>query len=255
MKANLRFAIWLGALLVGKLPSLSAQGTDPAQALPLAVLVSNLFGPHTAFTALAKVENAPLDAPSPLQLSLCRLGDRLWLNIDLRQIPQATGTPIPTGLLSKFGVDRAIAVGRLDGSSVWQIRFPKLEAYYEEALLLNDPRLRLLARGARIERTVLGKETLDGHPCVKHKLVASLKNEREPLGFVWEAGDMRKFPLRFDLMLEGQMTTIRLHDVKFGRADASYFDLPAGYQRYKDLQQILLVALQNSLLGNPASAK
>ena len=250
-----RFTVSPAALLVAALPSLLAQGTGRAQVPPLGVLASNLFGPHTAFTALAKVENAPLDAPATLQLALCRLGDRVWLNMDLRQIPQATGTPIPTGLLSKLGADRAIAVGRLDKSSPWQIRFPKLQAFYEETLTSSNPRFRLLARGARIERTVVGKEDLDGHPCVKHKLVASLKNEREPLGFVWEASDMNRFPIRLDLMLEGQMTTIRLQDVKFGRANASYFDLPAGYQRYKDLQQILLAALQNSLLGTQPGEK
>lgn len=211
---------------------------------PMAMLASNLFGAHTAFVAQATVENAPLAVPVRLGVSMCRFHDRVRLDFDLRQISQSAGLPIPSGLIQRLGVRRTVTLGRLSQPSAWRIVFPSLRSYYEEPLVVDDPWWLLLERGGRIETTVLGRETVDGHPCRKVKLEATLGSGRMPVGTAWYATDLKDFPVRIELLMQGQTTTVHLKNVTFGGVDNRYFDLPSDFQRHASLQSTLWNAVR-----------
>ena len=56
-----------------------------------------------------------------------------------------------------------------------------------------------LEKGLKVEKTALGKETIDGHACVKNKVV--VKNEQGAVleAITWNATDLKDFPLQIEM--------------------------------------------------------
>ena len=83
----------------------------------------------------------------------------------------------------------------------------------------------------RIEVTELGNETVDGHPCVKNKVVETDKKGRRHEYTVWNATDLKKFPVKIETGVQtGEQrstVTILIKDVKLGAPDAALFEPPA----------------------------
>ena len=50
----------------------------------------------------------------------------------------------------------------------------------------------------KLEMTELGKETVDGHPCVKSKATVTDKDGKKYESLVWNATDMKNFPVKIE---------------------------------------------------------
>ena len=48
----------------------------------------------------------------------------------------------------------------------------------------------------KVETTEIGKETLDGHPCVKNKYVVTDNEGVKHESTVWNATDLKNFPVK-----------------------------------------------------------
>jgi hypothetical protein len=90
-----------------------------------------------------------------------------------------------------------------------------------------------------MEKLGIGKETLDGHPCVKNKLTfTSAKGGKEELT-VWNATDLKDFPVQVLAKQSDETVVTRYKQVQLSRPDAKLFDLPAGFKEYSDPQSFM----------------
>ena len=88
-------------------------------------------------------------------------------------------------------------------------------------------------KGLKLEKTALGKETIDGHACVKNKVV--VKSGKGPVleAVTWNATDLKDFPLQIEMKEKDNTVRMRFTQVRFVKPDAKQFEVPANYGRMK----------------------
>lgn len=120
-----------------------------------------------------------------------------------------------------------ITIMRLDKKVIW-ILMPDQHIYMETPLKdkkdiveeLNDP-------GVRTEKTFLGNETVDGHPTKKYHIVTYRGKTKESSGTLWEATDLKNFPIQYKD--DDTKSTTTWKNIKFGKINDSLFEIPSGY--------------------------
>jgi hypothetical protein len=101
----------------------------------------------------------------------------------------------------------------------------------------------------KVEITELGKETVDGHPCVKNKAVVTDKEGNKLESTVWNATDLKDFPIKIETTERGHKVTMLYKDVKLSKPDASQFEPPSDYKKYDS--PMALMMQQGMMRGRP----
>jgi hypothetical protein len=225
LQAVLPVALLAGQIAVAQLPSASS-GTGVNAAFV------KLFGSVGGFTA--KAETKVLDRSQNqlvrMPMEFASLDGKVRLDIDLSQVQSKDFTPSTLATLKQAGMDRLVSILRPDRKVTYLI-YPGVQSYQE--LALSKAELEAAEKGLKLEKSGLGKDSLDGHPCVKHKVV--VKSGKEPVleAVVWNATDLKDFPIQIEM--KESDNTMRMHftDVRFVKPDAKQFEVPAAYGRMK----------------------
>ena len=64
---------------------------------------------------------------------------------------------------------------------------------------------------------------------------------------VWEATDMKNFPIQYQTIDEGKTATTTFTDIKQGKPDAALFELPASYTKYGSMQEMMMGNMQRMM--------
>lgn len=110
----------------------------------------------------------------------------------------------------------------------------------EQAPQIDDP-------GVTVEKTKIGSDTLDGHPCVKYDIVMYKKDKPEEKyrGRIWEATDLGGLAIRNEMevpegkQMGGGTVVMELKEVKLGAATASMFEVPADYRKVGSTMELM----------------
>lgn len=98
-----------------------------------------------------------------------------------------------------------------------------------------------------MEQIELGKETVDGHPCVKTKLIMPPSPMGERLEMIgWLATDLNRFPLRMEMenSSNGTTMTARLKALDMATPAASLFEPPADFMCFGSSKEMMTNAVQ-----------
>src|SRR5262249_26695304 len=115
--------------------------------------------------------------------------------IDMSQVSSAK---IPAGAaaqMKSMGMEKMIMISRSDKKLSYLI-YPGLQAYTENPL----PEAEAVKPDSdyKFETTELGRETVDGHPCVKNKAVVTDPQGNKSESTIWNATDLKKFPIKIE---------------------------------------------------------
>ena len=191
-----------------------------------------LFGTNSAFTA--KVDTRVVD---PYQRELVRmpmdfaaLGSKVRLEINLAQMQGQDFSSSTVAALKQAGMDRMVTVFRPDKQATYII-YPGVQSY--QNLPMAKGEAEAFEKGLKLEKTALGKETIDGHACVKNKVIVS--GEKGPVleATTWNATDLKDFPLQVQLKERANTVLMHFTQVRFVKPDARQFELPANYGQMK----------------------
>jgi hypothetical protein len=218
----------------------AAFGQMPAgdSAIGLNSAMLKLFGNITAFTAHVDVQ--VLDASQAERLrtpmTFSTLDSRLRIEIDMSQIHGKDLPPAAVAGLKQLGMDRVISLLRTD-KKVMHIIYPNAQSYVTRPLTKEETAVANL----KVEKTALGNETVDGHPCVKNQVVVKSGTNVVLAATTWNASDQKDFPIQI-VTKEKEMTSImRFQQILFVRLDAKQFDPPAGFKQYSDPETLVVV--------------
>jgi hypothetical protein len=239
-------AILLAGLLavMSWLPA-SAQVTAGASPGLNAALV-RLLGGITAFTAQLEIRS--LDPKgveilnAPMQFSL--LGNNMRGELDVTRLKSKDLPAMAATAAKSVGMDRVITLVRPDKKESYLL-YPMFQSCVVAPLADED--LAALKQPAKLASTALGKETLDGHPCVKNRVVVTEFDGRQHEATVWNATDLKNFPLQIQTRDATSTLILRFRQVKFERPDAKLFDLPAGTAKYSDAKELTQAAMKKLL--------
>src|SRR5690606_22600148 len=96
----------------------------------------------------------------------------------------------------------------------------------------------------------IGKDSLDGHPCVKNKVTFTREDGQKEIHTVWQATDLKNFPVQIlTEQKEGTMIT-RFKAIEFTQPDASTFEAPGEFKEYGDMKSFLQGVLAQILSNN-----
>ena len=79
----------------------------------------------------------------------------------------------------------------------------------------------------KVETTQVGKETVDGHDCVKNQVTVTDKDGNKHVSTVWNASDLKDFPVKIVMNEGGNATTMLYKNISFAKPAASQFDPPS----------------------------
>jgi hypothetical protein len=117
------------------------------------------------------------------------------------------------------------------------------------------PEAEAFLKRAKIERTVVAKEKLDGRPCVRQRVVITDDAGKKSEAMVWTATDLRDFPVCVATKEKEGTVVIRFRQVQFGRAVASQFEPPAGYIECADMQVLMAGPVVKFMKENKTAVK
>lgn len=82
------------------------------------------------------------------------------------------------------------------------------------------------AQDATIERSAAGTDTVDGHACKVENLTVTPRNGKPTKMKVWEAQDLKGFPVKVEMQTDKGPVTVEYKDISFDAPAASLFTHP-----------------------------
>jgi len=226
--------------------SLRAQVTAGASPGLNAALV-RLFGGVTGFTAQLEIRMTDAKGVetlnAPMKFSL--LDGKMRGDLDVTKLKSKDLPALAASAASSVGMDRVITLIRPDKKESYLL-YPKFQACVVAPLDAED--VDALKKPAKLTKTPLAKESLDGHPCIKNKVVVTEPDGRTHTATVWNATDLKDFPVQIQTVDDTDTIIMRFQQVKFERPAAKDFDLPDGTKRYDDARE-LTKAVMKKLIG------
>jgi hypothetical protein len=240
------------ALVLGGGASAFGQFDGPGSPGVSASLI-RLFGTNTAFSAqvqyqlLGKDNQERIGAP----MKLARLNNRIRVDVDMAQMRHREEADA-MAKLKPLGLDQVVSVIRPD-LGVTLVAFPKLRSVVK--LPMPPQEADAFVKPGKMERTRIGQENMEGHPCVKYRVVALDDQGKRHEATVWNATDMRDFPVCVATR-EGTDTVImRFRQVQFVRPDAATFESPAGFTESASIEALMAGPAAKYFLSGSGKAK
>jgi hypothetical protein len=218
------------ALFLVPLGGSVALAQSPSAGAPTAVNTAfvKLFGTVGAFTA--KVEAQVFDQHEKetmrMPMDFAVLDGKVRIDIDLAQAQGKDLPPSTVAGLKQVGMDRITSVFRPDKKATYVI-YPGIQSYSNIPLAKGEAEA--TEKSYTLKKTALGKETIDGHACVKNKAV--VKGDQGPVieAVTWNAADLKGFPVQIELKEKQSTVRMRFTQVQFAKPEAKQFDAPANY--------------------------
>jgi len=235
-----RRTIPLGKILVLWLATMAvpawAQFDGPGSPGVSASLI-RLFGTNFAFTAQAEYQllNRSNQEVINLPMNFARSGNQLRVEIDLARMKNRE-QPGALAQVKPLGLDQIVTILRPEQRATWQV-FPKLRAFVKLPMPATESDSFL--KPAKMERSLLGKERLEGYACVKYRVVAYNEQGRRHEATVWNAPELRDFPVCVATVEEAGTVMMRFRQVRFVRPEAAKFEPPAGFVACADMQALM----------------
>ncbi|MSR65200.1 MAG: hypothetical protein EXS18_05400 [Verrucomicrobiae bacterium] len=235
------FAIAIAASIVSS-TNVLAQGmmggapVDPSRGL------GRILGRNPAFSATASTvsKETATSTPTTCEFGFAWLDGKSRVEIDLTK---STTRKVDIEGMKTMGMDRLVIVHDPGRKSVLMM-YPGLKAYCETTLAQIDT----LSENTGVERTELGRETVDGHPCLKSKVKTTEESGKTTESFVWAATDMGNFPIQTEVPTDGGGTSTTLFkDIKNTKPDAALFEAPADFTKYGGMREMIMGAMQKMM--------
>jgi hypothetical protein len=204
-------------------PSGSGPGMDAS--------LIKLFGSNAAFSAKADIKtsgNAGMDMTMTMNFAV--LSDKARSEVNMADMKSESLPPDAVANMKQMGMDRVVSIVRPDQKFLYLI-YPGMQAYAKmplpkEATPTPD-------KEPKMEKTALGKETIDGHPCVKNKVMMTASDGAKQEFTTWNATDLKDFPVQIETKNEGATQIMRFKKIQFAKPDAKKFEPPSQYKAGK----------------------
>ena len=219
----------------------------PPQGPKFDAAMAKLFGDNSAFSANLEFQMTAEGKPMTMPGKMAYLDGKSRFEVNMTDMKGGNAPP-PEAMehMKAMGMDTRVTVSRPDKKATFMI-FPGMQAYAETPMKEADSDT--TAEKSKIETTELGKETVDGHPCVKTKVVVTDDNGKSHEFTVWNATDLKKFPVKIDTGDGGHAVTMLFKDVKLSKPEASLFDPPADFQHYDSVPSMMQQEMMKRMGG------
>jgi hypothetical protein len=236
-------------ICLGLLPAYSQSG--PPGGAPggphLGGAMSKLFGDNQAFSAglemqVADKSGSPIILPGKISFD----AGKSRFEINLADMKGGQMPPNAAAQMKSMGMDQMVTIARPDKKAAYLI-YPGMQSYVEMPLPKADSAP--TNSDYRVEITEIGKDTVDGHPCVKNKYVVTDNEGVKHESTVWNATDLKKFPVKIQTAEQGDDVTMLFKSVSLTKPAASLFDPPTDFTKYDNIRQLMQQEMMKRMGG------
>lgn len=212
-----------------------------------------LFGTNTAFTAQVEYQllNRSNQEIVSLPMSFARLDNRIRVEIDLARMKNQV-QPDALAQVRPLGMDQILTILRPDQRVTCQV-FPKLKAFVK--LPMPPAEIDSFLKPAKMERTPLGQEKMQAYTCTKYRVVAYDEQGKRHEATVWNAPELRDFPVCVATKEGTETAVMRFKQVVFNRPEAEKFEPPAGFEQASDMQALMAGPVTRYMVKNKTTTK
>jgi hypothetical protein len=244
--------LFTAAIGIGVQPAFGQFGSPSAGAGPhFDSAITILFGTNQSFSAQMNFQTTigPNDNASvPGKIVFDAGKSRFEMNIS-----EMVSSSLPSSAAAQMkaiGMDTMVAISRPDLKQAYLV-YPGLNSY---ATMASTGSTDSGTNDAKLTTTELGKETIEGHDCIKNNAVVTDKDGNKHESTVWNAGDLNNFPVKIITTEGGKSVTMIFKNVSFEKPAASAFEAPSGYTKYNDVQTMLSTEVMRRMGGGGAPA-
>jgi outer membrane lipoprotein-sorting protein len=162
-----------------------------------------------------------------------------------------TGSGLPPAALTQakaMGLDSIVTIAPASKTNIFTM-YPNLRSYFSVPM----PPSGTGTNDGIAQTTPLGNETVAGHPCVKNKVVVNQGGQSYTFT-VWNATDLKNFPVQISVTQDGSTATITYQNISFGSIPASFFQPPSSYKSYDSIQSLMQAAIMSRMGSVPPPA-
>jgi outer membrane lipoprotein-sorting protein len=215
-------------------PSASSAGSMAAMA--------KLFGGIKGFTAKSEIKIQDGAGTMSMVMDNAFADGKMRNEIDMTQAkgPQIPAEALP--FIKQMGMDRIVTIFTGEKKPI-QIVYPSLQVYVE----MSPPAAQSSEGEAKwdIDTKEIGKESVDGHACIKNKVTLSSGSEKHEIT-TWNAEDLNKFPIKTQMVEDGKTLVTIYKNIKIGAPDAKVFEAPSGFKKVTQ-NEIQMIAQQKMM--------
>lgn len=209
--------------------------------------MSKLFGDNKTFSATLEIEaKDPNAGDTRIPGKLAFDDGKSRFEMDMTKMKNSNLPAEAMEQMKAMGMDSMVMISRPDKKTSYMV-YPGLKAYAE--MPLKDADSAETISKYKVETTELGKETVAGHPCVKNKVVVTDDKGKKHESTVWNATDLKKFPVKIETAEQGNKVTMLFKDVKLTKPEASLFEAPAGLKRYDNMMTLMQEEMMKRMGG------
>jgi hypothetical protein len=162
--------------------------------------------------------------------------------MDMSKIQGGHMPPQAAAQMKQMGMSKMTSISRGDKKLTYLI-YPDMKAYMENA----TKEASAAPTDYKAEVTKLGEETIDGHDCIKNKVVVTGPDGVAHESTVWNASDLKQFPVKIQTSSERGMAMVMLFkDVKLDKPDAAQFELPADCTKYDNMMSLMMSRMKGA---------
>jgi hypothetical protein len=225
--------------------SIYAQIPGGAGPAGMSSALTRLFGSTTAFSAKGEMQVTDLSKHEiafwPMDFSL--LDKKIRVEIDLTQTRNKDMPSGTAATLKKIGMAQVVSIIRPDKGLVYVI-------YPDQRVLLSMPLPKEDSEANQAPQVVkkpVGKETVDGHPCVKNKVTITDAGGQNVEATTWDATDLKDLPIQIETQEKDTVSTVRFKQVQFIPPAAGFFEPPSGFTRYDNPDELKLGVMKKMM--------
>jgi Domain of unknown function (DUF4412) len=168
------------------------------------------------------------------------------MQLDMSKSMGANMPPEAVAQIKAMGMDSIVIIARPE-KKISYMAFPGLKAYFETEI--PDTETAEATSKFKVASTELGQETVDGHPCIKNKFIVTDDKGTNHESIVWNATDLKKFPVKLETTEQGQPITIFFKDVKLAKPDEALFSPPTDFKRYDNYMALMQQEVMKRMQG------
>ena len=123
------------------------------------------------------------------------------------------------------------------------------KTYYEQPIQNQERTPDVYDSDMVFDKTKVGTDTIDGHPCIKYDAVFYRKSKpgEKHKATIWEAQDLKNFTIQTEVTVpanpnyqgSGGKMIMKFKDIRLGAATASMFEVPGNYRKVNSVQEVM----------------
>jgi len=147
--------------------------------------------------------------------------------------------PEVKAMAKQMHTDKTVFLVKTDEQNVYMI-YPDLQAYLQfpipaSALAEFDAS----SKSVQFQKTPLGREFVDGHPCIRNKVTDVEPNSPPEQGLMWNATDLQGFPIKMDLDTGRGLMKFNFQNVVVQSPNPSLFEIPVNYKLFRNSAELM----------------